>query len=78
MEILVRVGGGFLSIEEFLDIYMPLELEKMMRKDPVRIFNQNVAVNKAIAGRMAHEIEKSKMVELKPEILKTTINKAKP
>lgn len=27
----VRVGGGYLSIEEFLDQYTPTELEKLMR-----------------------------------------------
>ena len=76
---IVRVGGGFLSIEEFLDIYTPLELEKLARKDPVRIYEQNIAVNKTIAGRMAHEIEKPKTVELKNEIAKTTtvINRVK-
>jgi len=29
--ILVRVGGGYISVEEFLDIYTPIELEKMLK-----------------------------------------------
>lgn len=32
----IRVGGGFLSIDEFLDQYTPAELEKLERKDPIR------------------------------------------
>lgn len=40
----IRVGGGYLSIDEFLDQYTPLELEKMERKDPLKRFNEKVAV----------------------------------
>lgn len=32
----IRVGGGFLSIDEFLDQYTPAELQKLERKDPYR------------------------------------------
>ena len=32
----VRVGGGFLSIDEFLDQYTPTELDKLDRADPPR------------------------------------------
>jgi hypothetical protein len=32
----IRVGGGFLSIDEFLDQYTPAELEKLERKDPLK------------------------------------------
>ena len=28
----IRVGGGFLSIDEFLDQYTPVELEKLDKK----------------------------------------------
>lgn len=44
----IRVGGGFLSIDEFLDQYTPAELEKLDRKDPVKRFSEKVAVNKTI------------------------------
>jgi len=40
----IRVGGGYLSIDEFLDQYTPLELEKLERKDPLRRFSEKVAV----------------------------------
>ena len=41
---IVRVGGGYLSIDEFLDQYTPAELEKMERKDPLKKFSEKVAV----------------------------------
>ena len=40
----IRVGGGFLSIDEFLDQYTPIELEKLERKDPLKKFSAQVAV----------------------------------
>lgn len=40
----VRVGGGFLSIDEFLDQYTPMELERIERRDPLKKFNEKVAV----------------------------------
>ena len=44
----IRVGGGYLSIDEFLDQYTPTELEKMGRNDPVKRFNEKVAVQKTL------------------------------
>jgi len=44
----IRVGGGFLSIDEFLDQYTPAELEKLERKDPMKRFSEKVAVSKTI------------------------------
>ena len=40
----LRVGGGYLSIDEFLDQYTPNELEKLERKDPLKKFSEKVAV----------------------------------
>ena len=40
----IRVGGGYLSIDEFLDQYTPLELEKLERKDPLKRFSEKLAV----------------------------------
>ena len=40
----IKVGGGFLSIDEFLDQYTPVELEKLERRDPLKRFNEKVAV----------------------------------
>ena len=42
----IRVGGGFLSIDEFLDQYTPAELEKLERKDPLKRLSERIAVQK--------------------------------
>lgn len=34
----VRVGGGYLTIDEFLDQYMTIELQKVERRDPLKKF----------------------------------------
>jgi len=47
----IRVGGGYLSLDEFLDQYTPVELEKLERKDPLKRFNEKVAVQKTIVGK---------------------------
>jgi len=52
----IRVGGGYLSIDEFLDQYTPVELEKLERKDPMKKFQEKVATTKALQG---HEIVRS-------------------
>ena len=44
-KITVRVGGGYLSIDEFLDIYTPMELERVERNDPIKKFSEKVAVS---------------------------------
>jgi hypothetical protein len=36
-KIIIRVGGGYLTIDEFLDIYTPLEIEKLERKSPINV-----------------------------------------
>jgi hypothetical protein len=45
----VRVGGGYLSIDEFLDIYTPMELERVDRNDPIKKFSEKVAVQKTLS-----------------------------
>ena len=44
----IRVGGGYLSIDEFLDQYTPQELEKLERNDPLKRFSEKVAIQKTI------------------------------
>ena len=50
-KIQVRVGGGYLSIDEFLDQHTPLELAKLERRDPLKRFSEKVAVGKLLAER---------------------------
>lgn len=47
----IRVGGGFLSIDEFIDQYTPVELERLERKDPVKRFTEKAIVQKTIVER---------------------------
>jgi hypothetical protein len=54
-KIYIRVGGGYLTIDEFLDLYTPLEIEKIERKSPMRKFSEKVAVQKTLLGREVRE-----------------------
>ena len=47
----IRVGGGYLSIDEFLDQNTPIELEKIERRDPLKRFSERILANKTIQGR---------------------------
>ena len=51
----IRVGGGYLSIDEFLDQYTPAELEKMERKDPLKKFSEKIAIQKTLVGKELRE-----------------------
>lgn len=51
----IRVGGGYLSLDEFLDIYTPSEIEKLERKDPLRKFSEKVAIQKTLIGNELRE-----------------------
>ena len=43
-KIMIKVGGGYLSIDEFLDQYTPEELARIERADPLKRFSEKVAV----------------------------------
>jgi hypothetical protein len=51
----IRVGGGYLSIDEFLDQYTPAELEKLERKDPLKKFSEKIAAQKSLVGKELRE-----------------------
>ena len=53
-KIKIRVGGGYLSIDEFLDQFTPVELEKIERRDPLKRFSERIVVQKSIEGRSAN------------------------
>ena len=54
-KIQIKVGGGFLSIDEFLDQYTPVELEKLERRDPLKRMSEKIAVQKTIGSRASVE-----------------------
>ena len=51
-KILIRVGGGYMNIDEFLDTYTPQELERLERRDPLKRFAEKVALAKTIEGKV--------------------------
>ena len=55
-KIQIKVGGGYLSIDEFLDQYTPVELEKLERRDPLKRFSEKVAVQKTLDNRAGIEL----------------------
>lgn len=54
-KIQIIVGGGFLSLDEFLDQYTPAELEKLERKDPLRRVTDRIALQKTLQGHAVRE-----------------------
>jgi hypothetical protein len=63
-KVFIRVGGGFLTLEEFLRIHVPVELERMAQKDPVNVLTKNIAINKVVSGRSVNDKERSKITPL--------------
>ena len=50
-KILIRIGGGYMPIDEFLEQYTPQELEKIERRDPQKRFAEKVALAKTVEGK---------------------------
>ena len=46
-QIMVRVGGGYMHIDDFLEQYTPLEVEKIRRKDVISNFQNRATVQEA-------------------------------
>ncbi len=51
----IRVGGGYLSIEEFIDQYTPIEIEKLNRADSLKKMNEKVLISKALQSNSPKE-----------------------
>jgi len=49
----VRVGGGYLSIEEFIDQYAGIELEKIERKESKNQFYSTAGSSKLVTRQMS-------------------------
>ena len=54
-KIQIKVGGGYLSIYEFLDQYTPVELERLERRDPLKKFSEKVAIQKTLGDKVSVE-----------------------
>ena len=55
--ILIRVGGGYLSIDEFIDQNTAVELEKQERRDPLKRFSERVVLAKAVEGKVRSSMD---------------------
>lgn len=66
-KVIIRVGGGYMSIDEFLDLYTPLELEKLERRDPIRKMAERVSVQKTLVGRELRESSPIRRVDTSPK-----------
>ena len=53
--ITIKVGGGYLTIDEFLDQYTPSELAALTRNDPYMRFSSKVAVQNTIKDKAGVE-----------------------
>ena len=51
--LVVRVGGGFLSIDEFIDQYTPVEYDKIHSRSPVK---QRTSISSLNISRRESEI----------------------
>lgn len=49
----VRVGGGYLSIDEFLDQYTQSECEKLARQDPMKKISDKIYFLQKLPGQSA-------------------------
>ena len=50
-KIMIRVGGGYISIDEFLDQYTPTELEKQERKDPLKKYSEKLVLKNTVVNK---------------------------
>jgi chromosome segregation ATPase len=53
--IIIRVGGGYLTIDEFLDIYTPIELDRIERKGTNKKVIEKMAIQRTLIGRELRE-----------------------
>ena len=63
----IKVGGGYLSIDEFLDQYTPAELEKLERRDPLKRISEKVAVQKTVVDKSSREVSPVRVERPKPK-----------
>lgn len=53
--IIIRVGGGYLTIDEFLDIYTPIELDRVEKRGTGKKVVGKMAVQRTLIGRELRE-----------------------
>ena len=58
-DVLVRVGGGFISVQKFIDTYMQSEVERVDRQDVVGRFENKIKAQKISANQSVYSVESS-------------------
>lgn len=58
-EVLVRVGGGFISAQQFIEMYTPQEVDKVERQDIVGRYNHKLISQKISANQSSYSQESS-------------------
>lgn len=61
-QIKIRVGGGYLSIEEFIDQYTPIEFEKLSRADSLKKLSDKVLISKALLCNSPRDTQVKKKI----------------
>tara|TARA_B110000285_G_C15087070_1_gene596821 strand:+ start:1523 stop:1756 length:234 start_codon:yes stop_codon:yes gene_type:complete len=56
---MVRVGGGFMHIEEFINQYTSAEVERIERKDVMSRFSNKIAIQNISAHQSVYARESS-------------------
>lgn len=65
-KILIRSGGGFISIEEFLNLYSQREMDGIMRGDPLAALQRNkAALRKRDEMKLVNTIKEEQLSPLK-------------
>jgi hypothetical protein len=58
-EVLVRVGGGFISAQKFIESYMQNEVERVERQDVVGRFQNKLYTQNIAASQSVYSVESS-------------------
>lgn len=58
-KIMVRVGGGFMHIEDFINQYTAAEVERIERKDVISRFSNKIAIQNISAHQSVYARETS-------------------
>ena len=48
---MIRVGGGYIGIDEFLDQYTLVELDKQERRDPLKKYSEKLVLRNTVQGK---------------------------
>ena len=59
---MIRVGGGYIGIDEFLDQYTPTELEKQERKDPLKKYSEKLVLKNTVLNKSGSKAQQQMLL----------------